>query len=206
MKLSPYFRHFRLIWAKIGTPHTHENISRIVSLVKRGKLKAMLNLAAYLDICPIFYTYSPVWLKFGIRHLQIKLPSTYKNFMEIGVGKTDSFNGSKWSYIHLFTPWNSTYDICKQSTPWVKLVYCVVVHAICVLVYLTTHSTAWTKYFWVKKKVKQSHYNRPVQAQRVPGRWGFQISRQSAHEGGKVVSPTHRPPLPPRNIPGTHFC
>jgi len=27
-----------------------------------------------------------------------------------------------------------------------------------------------------------------------------------AREGGKVVSPTHRPPLPPRNIPGTHFC
>jgi hypothetical protein len=25
--------------------------------------------------------------------------------------------------------------------------------------------------------------------------------RQSAHEGGKVVSPTHRPPLPPGNIP-----
>jgi hypothetical protein len=27
-----------------------------------------------------------------------------------------------------------------------------------------------------------------------------------AHEGGKVVSPTHRPPLPSRNIPGAHFC
>jgi hypothetical protein len=25
------------------------------------------------------------------------------------------------------------------------------------------------------------------------------MSRQSAHEGGKVVSPTHRPPLSPRN-------
>jgi len=30
--------------------------------------------------------------------------------------------------------------------------------------------------------------------------------RQSAHEGGKVVSPTHQPPLPPGNISGTHFC
>jgi hypothetical protein len=28
------------------------------------------------------------------------------------------------------------------------------------------------------------------------------ILRQTAHEGGKVVSPTHRPPLPPGNIPG----
>ena len=33
-----------------------------------------------------------------------------------------------------------------------------------------------------------------------------QIPRQSAHEGGKVVSPMHQPPLPPGNIPGTHFC
>jgi hypothetical protein len=48
------------------------------------------------------------------------------------------------------------------------------------------------------KKVKQSHY-KPGQALR-------EISRQSAHEGGKVVNPMHRPPLPPGNIPGTHFC
>ena len=27
-----------------------------------------------------------------------------------------------------------------------------------------------------------------------------------APDGGKVVSLTHRPPLPPGNIPGTHFC
>jgi len=39
--------------------------------------------------------------------------------------------------------------------------------------------------------------------------WGLQeveaprISKQSAPT---VVSPTHRPPLPPGNIPGTHFC
>jgi hypothetical protein len=28
----------------------------------------------------------------------------------------------------------------------------------------------------------------------------------TAQDGGKVVSLTHRPPLPPRNAPGTHFC
>ena len=33
---------------------------------------------------------------------------------------------------------------------------------------------------------------------KVPGSWCSQISRQSVHEGGKVVRPTHRPPLPLR--------
>ena len=27
----------------------------------------------------------------------------------------------------------------------------------------------------------------------------------TAQDGGKVVSLTHRPPLPPRNAPGSHF-
>ena len=28
----------------------------------------------------------------------------------------------------------------------------------------------------------------------------------TAQDGGKVVSLTHRPPLPPGNTPGTHIC
>jgi len=29
---------------------------------------------------------------------------------------------------------------------------------------------------------------------------------KTAQDGGKVVSLTYWPPLPPRNTPGTHFC
>jgi len=48
-------------------------------------------------------------------------------------------------------------------------------------------------------KVKQSLY-RHWQAQRFPGSWESQISKYSAHENGKVVNCTHRPPSPPGEI------
>ena len=34
----------------------------------------------------------------------------------------------------------------------------------------------------------------------------FQDFMTTAQDGGKVVSLTHRPPLPSGNTPGTHFC
>jgi len=49
-------------------------------------------------------------------------------------------------------------------------------------------------------KVKQ-HLYRPGKEVQAP-----RICRQSAHEDGKDVNPSHRPPLPPGDTPGTHFC
>ena len=49
----------------------------------------------------------------------------------------------------------------------------------------------------------------PLQAQSGPEgsrKLWFPDFVTTAQDGGKVVSLTHRPPLPPGNTPGTHFC
>jgi hypothetical protein len=51
----------------------------------------------------------------------------------------------------------------------------------------------------VRVKIKQSRY-------RLEWPRGFQEVKIPGQDGGKVVSLTHRPPLPPGNVPGTHFC
>ena len=56
------------------------------------------------------------------------------------------------------------------------------------------------------RQLKQSLY-RPGKALSASGGWDSKtIYRQSAHEGSKVVSPMHRPPLSPGETRGTHFC
>ena len=49
----------------------------------------------------------------------------------------------------------------------------------------------------------------PLQALSVPEgsrKLRFPHFMTTAQDGGKVVSLMHRPPLPPGNTPGTHFC
>jgi len=57
----------------------------------------------------------------------------------------------------------------------------------------------------VKKKAKAV----PLQAWSDPEgsrKLRFPDFMTTAQNGGKVVSLTHRPALPPGNVPGTHFC
>jgi hypothetical protein len=53
-------------------------------------------------------------------------------------------------------------------------------------------SMNYPSYFTIKYKGKTI----PGQGLMVPGEWGYQISWHSAHEGSKIISPKHRPPLP----------
>ena len=66
--------------------------------------------------------------------------------------------------------------------------------------------------FWLQNRHHQAVYVRskavPLQAWSGPEgsrKLGFPDFMSTAQEGGKVVSLTHRPHLPPGNPPGTHF-
>jgi len=54
----------------------------------------------------------------------------------------------------------------------------------------------------LKKAVPLQAWSGPEGSRRLR----FPDLMTTAQVGGKVVSLTHRPPLPPRNTRGTHFC
>jgi hypothetical protein len=56
--------------------------------------------------------------------------------------------------------------------------------------------------FIVKKAVRLQAWSGPEGSRKLR----FPDFMTMTQDGGKVVSLTHRPPLPPGNTPGTHFC
>jgi hypothetical protein len=69
---------------------------------------------------------------------------------------------------------------------------------------VTRGSTVCCYHMEIRYAKKLSLYG-PRQAKELEDVEIPRISRQSAQEGGKAVSPTHWPPLPPGDTPGTHL-
>ena len=72
-----------------------------------------------------------------------------------------------------------------------------------------------TRHLFIKSLTVATCFgNEPLIAVPLQARSGPEGSRKlssadfitTAQDGGKVVSLTHRPPLPPGNTPVTHFC
>ena len=57
-------------------------------------------------------------------------------------------------------------------------------------------------YIYIHKAVPLQAWSGPEGSRKLR----FPDFMTTARDGGKVVSLTHRPPLPPGNAPGTHFC
>jgi len=85
---------------------------------------------------------------------------------------------------------------------------CVGILVICVLVF-TVFCKFILCFLLFRLRIKGKGKSVPLQARSGPeGSRNLRFSdfMTTAQEGGKVVSLTHRPPLPPGNTPGTYFC
>ena len=77
---------------------------------------------------------------------------------------------------------------------------------------LLLHTIMWRKRWRRKRRKFEDCYKItavPLRAWSGPegsSKLSFPDFMTTAQDGGKVLSITHRPPLPPGNTPGTHFC
>ena len=137
------------------------------------------------------------------------------------LGRTQSFNiapSFKWEKIKVklsTTPYSWTYS-STYSWPRHYMTGSYQLHILATLLPEKCRGTVLgrnrrQKYFrltwrWkVKVKANQSLY-RAGRSLRVARGCDSRISRQSAHEGSKNVSPTQRPLLSPENNRSTRFC
>jgi len=74
-----------------------------------------------------------------------------------------------------------------------------------IYIYIHIHIYTYTsiyKYIYIYNADPLQAWNGPEGSRKLR----FPDFMATAQDGGKVVSFRHRPPLPPGNIPGTHFC
>jgi len=89
-------------------------------------------------------------------------------------------------------------------------------HMLHVYNYILLKMSTWGSKHIEENNILWINNNQYIKGKRVPLQaWsGPEVSRKlifpdfmtTAQDGGKVVSLTHRPLLPPGNTPGTHFC
>jgi len=63
-------------------------------------------------------------------------------------------------------------------------------------------SRALCHYYGKSKAVPLQAWSGPEGSRKLR----FPYYMTTAQDCGKVVNPAHRPPLPPGNVPGAHFC
>jgi hypothetical protein len=114
--------------------------------------------------------------------------------------RVDPITGLAWFLITYCSHWvlSTKYSSAQCSAISCRSVPCSRWTDFCPFVLLVRAACRWSTEHWSNHtgRGKEQSLNRLKQALRLTGVWGFHISWQSAHEGGKVVSPTQRPPLP----------
>ena len=150
----------------------------------------------FLTLTEVFFTMTDVflpWLRFFIPWLRLFHASSSV------VRQMPGYNPQRRDTARTFPNFCVVlYTVCFVS-------FCVLFVCKCVLYYchrVATQLQLTNISYLIKGKAI------PVQAWTGPAgsrRLRLQISRQSAHESGKKVSLTHRPPLPQGYTPGTYF-